>query len=166
MNCKKCGELLKDHMKFCPVCGEKQDTEAFTDETVLNPVHSHEEDCIHEGEVVAAKSVGFVEAVKLYFLRYADFRGRSRRSEYWWASLGIYLLGLVVCLVLDDLSFIWTLLTFVPSLALGVRRLHDIGRGGWWVLINLIPVAGPIIFLIWTCTDSAPDNQWGKNPKY
>ena len=165
MTCKKCGELLEDHMKFCPVCGEKQDAER--DETfVLNPVHTHEEDCSHEGDVAGSRErVGFVEAFKLFFLRYADFKGRSRRSEYWLGCLSVSLLGLVIGGILDDYAWIWTLAILVPNLAISVRRLHDIGRSGWWYLINLVPLAGPIIFLIWACTDSAEDNRWGPNPK-
>ena len=167
MNCRMCGELLDDNAKFCTVCGAKQEApEETVEDTVLNPTHSHQDDCAHEGYVVGGKeSVNFIEAFKLFFIRYTDFKGRSRRSEYWWASLGIGVLGSVISAVIPDLVWIWSLLTLVPSLAICVRRLHDIGKSGWWYLINFIPLAGQIIFLIWACKDSTEDNIWGPNPK-
>ena len=165
MYCKKCGELLDDNAKFCTVCGAKQEaTQSY--ESNLNPVHSHEESCAHEGYVVGSKErVGFVEAFLLYFRRYADFKGRSRRSEYWWASLAIGLLGGVIGAIVPDLAWIWSLATLVPSLALCVRRLHDIGKSGWAYLCILIPLVGPILLIIWFCKDSTEDNIWGPNPK-
>lgn len=167
MNCRKCGELLDERTKFCPVCGAKQtQPEASTETAVLNPTHSHEDDCAHEGDVGSRESVGFIEAFKLFFLRYADFNGRSRRSEYWFGCLSVSILGLVVNAVLGDLSWIWSLVILVPNLAICVRRLHDIGKSGWWYLINFIPLAGQIIFLVWACKDSTEDNIWGPNPKY
>ena len=167
MICKKCGELLDDSAKFCTACGARQIEEVQSEPTfVLNPVHSQSEDCVHEGHVVgSSEKVGILEALKLYFRRYADFKGRSRRSEYWWATLAIGIIGALISEVLEDVSWIWSLVTFVPTLAISVRRLHDIGRSGWWYLINLIPAAGPIIFFIWACKDSTEDNIWGPNPK-
>lgn len=167
MICKKCGELLDDSVKFCTACGERQIEEAQDEPAyVLNPIHSRSDDCVHEGHVVgSSESVGILEALKLFFRRYADFKGRSRRSEYWWATLGISIIGAVISEVLGDISWIWSLAILVPTLSLSVRRLHDIGRSGWWYLIHLVPLAGPIIFLIWSCTDSTEDNIWGPNPK-
>ena len=109
--------------------------------------------------------MNILEATKLYFLRYADFSGRSRRSEYWWSSLSITIIGAIVGAILGDLSFIWSLAILVPSIAISVRRLHDIGKSGWWYLIGFIPLVGFIILLIWYCKDSTEDNQWGPNPK-
>ena len=58
-----------------------------------------------------------------------------------------------------------SLALFLPSLAVGVRRLHDTDRSGWWILIGIIPIIGWIMLLIWFCTDSKPSNQYGPNPK-
>lgn len=121
-------------------------------------------------------SVGMVDAVKLFFSNYANFSGRARRSEYWM----FYLFNLLLCFLLSVLMYlslemaaivsiilgIWCLAIMIPSLALGVRRLHDIGNSGWCILCSLIPAVGSILILVWMCTDSKEDNQWGPNPKY
>ncbi|MNZ89121.1 Inner membrane protein YhaI [compost metagenome] len=65
------------------------------------------------------------------------------------------------------LAGLYSLAILLPSLALVVRRLHDTGRSGWWVLIGFIPLIGFIVLLVFMCTDSDPDtNQYGPNPKY
>ena len=109
--------------------------------------------------------ISFIEAVKLYFVRYADFKGRSRRSEYWWATLFTMIVGGIISAILPDFAWIWSLVTLVPGLAICVRRLHDVGKSGWFYLWCLLPIAGFIIILIQFCKDSTEDNQWGPNPK-
>lgn len=109
--------------------------------------------------------VSFIDAVKLFFTRYADFRGRSRRSEYWWVVLFNMIVSGILSTVLPDFAWIWSLVTLVPSLAICVRRLHDVGKSGWWYLWFLLPIIGWIILLIKFCTDSTEDNQWGPDPK-
>ena len=110
-------------------------------------------------------SVSFVDAVKLFFTRYADFKGRSRRSEYWWACLATAIVSGVLSSAIPDFAWIWSLIILVPGFAISIRRLHDIGKSGWWHLINFIPVVGQIIFIVFMCKDSTEDNQWGPNPK-
>ena len=109
--------------------------------------------------------VSMIDAVKLFFTRYIDFKGRSRRSEYWWFCLFNMIVGFVLGLILTDFSWIWSLVTLVPGLAICVRRLHDVGKSGWFYLWVLLPLAGFIIILIQFCKDSTEDNQWGPNPK-
>ena len=60
---------------------------------------------------------------------------------------------------------IYLLAVLIPSLAVEVRRLHDIGKSGWWLLLGLIPLIGPIVLIVWFATDSKGDNQYGPNPK-
>lgn len=113
-------------------------------------------------------TVGFLEAVALFFSRYADFKGRSRRSEYWWVMLFSVIVSVVLVLLPDSLAFLsslWSLAILVPSLAICIRRLHDVGKSGWWYLFILIPLVGGIILLVQFCKDSTEDNQWGPNPK-
>ena len=119
--------------------------------------------------------------MKWYFKcwqQYADFSGRARRKEYWMfvlfnaivAFVISFILGLIAGLTdiaaLANLSYIYTLAVLIPSLAVCVRRLHDVGKSGWMYLICLIPVVGWIWLIILFCTDSQKgSNQWGNNPK-
>lgn len=121
----------------------------------------------------AQPGVGFVEAIKRFFTHYADFNGRARRSEYWYVVLFNALVSIVLVGIsinansISILSSLWSIATFVPSLALCVRRLHDVGKGWTWLLWVLLPIAGPIILLVQYCKDSEPGaNQYGPSPKY
>ena len=114
--------------------------------------------------------------------QYADFSGRARRKEYWMFCLFFFIFA-IVAMILDNvlgltfnlygqslgygwLYLIFGLAHFLPSLAVCVRRLHDVGRSGWWYFIALIPLVGAILLLIWFCTNSqAGENKWGANPK-
>lgn len=85
---------------------------------------------------------------------YADFKGRARRSEFWWFYLA-YIIVLTTLSILGDAHPVfgiayWGLavLLFLPGLAVSIRRLHDSGKSGWWFLILLIPLAGWIVFLV------------------
>ena len=111
------------------------------------------------------KSVGFIEAIKLAFVHYADFSGRSRRSEYWWFTLFNIIVSGVISSLLPDFAWIWTLAVLIPGTALCVRRLHDVGKRGWYYLWILLPLIGYIMILVQFCKDSTEDNQWGPNPK-
>lgn len=113
-----------------------------------------------------AQNIGFLDAVKLFFKNYTNFRTRSRRSEYWWVWLFCTAVSALLGALLPEIASLWTLAVLIPNLALAVRRLHDIGKSGWWYLLLLVPLVGAIIILIWFCKDSAPEaNQWGPNPK-
>ncbi len=103
--------------------------------------------------------------------QYADFSGRARRKEYWMYFL-FYIIFYLVLFAIDMvlkigiLALIYALALLIPSIAVSVRRLHDIGKSGWFILIALIPAIGAIILLIFMVTDSNPgDNQYGPNPK-
>lgn len=111
------------------------------------------------------KSISFIEAIKLAFTHYADFKGRARRSEYWWFTLFNIIVSGIIGAIIPELAGVWSLVVLVPGLALCVRRLHDIGRSGWAYLIGLIPLVGGIILIVWFCKDSGEANQWGPNPK-
>lgn len=77
-----------------------------------------------------------------------------------------YVIGYGGGLLAYILIFLYQLAVFLPSLALSIRRLHDIGKSGWWICIGFIPVVGPIIMLVFNCQDSETKvNQYGENPK-
>ncbi|ASQ91026.1 hypothetical protein CHL67_08925 [Prosthecochloris sp. GSB1] len=110
--------------------------------------------------------------------KYAVFNGRSRRKEYWYFVLFNLMAGLILGLVdsmtglynyeagLGLLSGIYSLAVIVPGIAVGVRRLHDTGRNGWWLLIGLIPFIGAIVLIVFCAQDSQPgENGYGPNPK-
>ena len=116
--------------------------------------------------------MGFVEAVQTFFKRYADFNGRSSRSEYWWAYLGIILITFVVGLVSGLLGetiggfifLIFYLAILVPSIAIGVRRLHDLDKSGWFYLLALVPLVS-LILLVWFCMKGTDGpNRFGPDP--
>jgi uncharacterized membrane protein YhaH (DUF805 family) len=103
---------------------------------------------------------------------YVGFQGRARRKEYWMFALFNLIIGLVLGFVegmlnlSQVLSTIYTIAVFLPSLAVGVRRLHDTGRSGLWLLISFIPLIGLIVLLVFFCEDSKEnENQYGPNPK-
>lgn len=104
--------------------------------------------------------------------KFAEFSGRARRTEYWMFVLFNFLASFAVGIVdgivgaNGALVGLYNLAVLIPSLAVGVRRLHDTGRSGWWMLISVIPVIGWIVLLVFLCQDSQPgDNGYGANPK-
>jgi len=109
---------------------------------------------------------------------YADFNGRARRKEYWMFVLFNFIISVVISIIFTGLAFaaespalasiayVYSLAVLIPGIAVSVRRLHDIGKSGWFLLIALIPLVGPIWLLVLQCTDSVNgENQWGENPK-
>ena len=119
--------------------------------------------------------MGFAEAVKSAFSNYASFSGRSARSAFWWWQLFNLIAG-VVTLIIDSsifgfgsgytpINWVYSIAVLLPSLAVAARRLHDIDRSGWWILLVLIPLVGIIILIIWWCKQSQPGtNRFGPNP--
>ena len=111
----------------------------------------------------------FSEAVRDGFEKYVTFIGRSSRSAYWWWYL-FSLLALVVAVLLDValgtriISSLVSLALLLPNLAVLVRRLHDAGHSGWWILIGLVPLIGAIVLLVFTLQASQPPNRWGDAP--
>ncbi|WP_026908522.1 DUF805 domain-containing protein [Paucisalibacillus globulus] len=111
---------------------------------------------------------------------YANFNGRARRQEYWMFMLFNLLIIFVPTAIelaikgrdadpgiLGYFSAVYLLAALIPSLAVLVRRLHDIGKSGWWVFFNFIPLAGGIVILVFNCLDSMPgSNKYGENPKH
>lgn len=110
--------------------------------------------------------MSFGEAIKSCFSQYATFSGRARRSEFWYFFLFNFLIGFVLGLIMQPLAYVYALATLLPSLAVDVRRLHDIGKPGTYLLIGLIPLVGEILLIVWFCQDSQPgSNTFGSNPK-
>ena len=106
----------------------------------------------------------YLNALKLY----ATFTGRSTPAEFWMFFLINILIGLTLA-VIDPfgtifLNGLYQLAVFIPSLAIGARRLDDTNRSGWLQLIVLIPIIGFIILIVFWCQRSGPDNRYGPAP--
>jgi uncharacterized membrane protein YhaH (DUF805 family) len=127
--------------------------------------------------------MSFGSALKAFWSNYRNFKGRARRSEYWFIQLFLVATNLaaaVIDLALMDgdvdrfianggggiVGLIWILATIVPALAVLVRRLHDTNRSGWWALIGFVPIIGAIAILFFTVSDSDQgENRYGSSPK-
>ncbi|SFU03605.1 DUF805 domain-containing protein [Sedimentitalea nanhaiensis] len=113
----------------------------------------------------------FKTSVRTCFNKYATFSGRAVRPEYWWFALFLLLCSLAVNIVdysifgdstLQPLSLLFSLAVFLPSIAVGVRRLHDIDRTGWWMLIGLLPIIGFLVLLyFFVQRGTAGPNRYG-----
>lgn len=111
----------------------------------------------------------FIKCIK----QYADFKGRARRKEYWmfylfWLAFS-FLAMLIDLMIFEGVPIFATLFSFfifIPSLAVEVRRLHDVGASGWMLLVAFIPIVGIIWLIVLFCKAGEPGtNEWGDNPK-
>jgi len=119
--------------------------------------------------------MGFTQAVKSCFRQYVGFRGRAPRSEYWFFVL-FYFIAVLVMALGDSLLFgsenqmaplvsLLTLGLLLPSLAVAIRRLHDIDRTGWWVLLWFVPIVGIIVLLVFFVQrGTTGTNRFGADP--
>ena len=128
-----------------------------------------------------APRIRFFDAIKKAINSIGDYKTRSRRSELWFWVLGVFIVTFILVFILVLISMIaeffgiialiiyivYGIGIFIISLPLGVRRLHDIGYVGWWMLLGLIPIVGEIILIVFFCFDSVREsNEWGESPKY
>jgi len=115
-----------------------------------------------------------VNSIQEYFInvfryKYTRFQDRARRKEFWMFALCSFIFSLVIQIIPilgQILGILYSLAVIVPGTCLGIRRLHDIGKSGWWMLLAFIPLIGAIVLIVWACQDSQPgENQYGPNPK-
>ncbi len=104
------------------------------------------------------------------FSQYTDFTGRDSREQYWMFIL-FYMIIYIGLTVVDSiltgglLGMLFSLALLIPSIAIATRRLHDIGKSGWWQLIVLIPIIGFIVLIVWLATPGVKEaNQYGESP--
>jgi uncharacterized membrane protein YhaH (DUF805 family) len=97
--------------------------------------------------------VNFTQAITSGFSNYVNFSGRAIRSEYWfWILFSI-------------IGQLFNLAAFLPSIAVAVRRLHDLDRSGWWILLIFLPLIGAVVLIVWYCTRGTEGpNQFGPDP--
>jgi uncharacterized membrane protein YhaH (DUF805 family) len=132
------------------------------------------------------KTMGFGDAVKSVFSKYATFSGRARRSELWFWALFLAVVAVALSILVNTtggltidletmaisygatywIASLVNLALLLPGIAVTVRRLHDTDRSGFWWFIGLVPLAGPIVLLVFTVQDGTPgDNRFGPSPK-
>ncbi|MGZ2743331.1 DUF805 domain-containing protein [Burkholderia stagnalis] len=122
--------------------------------------------------------MNFTDAIQSVFNQYARFDGRARRAEYWYFALLTFIVSIAcqlvtmaggsentIALLLAIAALLVSLALVVPSISVTVRRLHDVGRSGWFLLIALIPIVGGIILFVWMCSrgNDGP-NRFGPDP--
>lgn len=193
MFCQQCGTQIEEGLAFCTNCGAKQavaSTAPANNEVINNaqpqpvmngqytqPNTQFNQPVNQQGYAQpntyaysnvntsgSPKKVSFGEAIKLFFVNYVNFTGRSTVSEYWWAFLFNFLVSLCTAWI----PVVGQLISFgllLPGLALGIRRLHDTGKAWYYMFMGLIPLAGFIILIIQYCKESDADNQWGPAPR-
>jgi uncharacterized membrane protein YhaH (DUF805 family) len=102
----------------------------------------------------------FQESIRTCFQKYVVFDGCASRSEYWWFVLFTFLASLVLGFVSDALSMLFSLAVLLPSLAVGARRLHDIDKSAWWLLLWLVPIIGWIVLIVFAVMESKEPNRF------
>lgn len=193
--CLKCGVLVGDGDKYCPNCGAEPDPKAVICVKCGYNLKSFNAN-LAKNHIAPQNIYNLKEAIRICYAKYTDFSGRACRAEYWYWQLFnmlIPLSGFVILIlffVLDLITnepsgeyqeaqegnavvfiiicILWLIAlgNLIPTLAVTVRRLHDIGKSGWWYFIVFIPIIGGILLLIWMCQDSEHGiNEYGKNPK-
>lgn len=106
---------------------------------------------------LAPRPVNMINALTRAFTKYADFKGRASRSEFWFFYLWSF-----IFIWIPIVNIIWIFASIIPQLALGTRRLHDIGKPGTYLFFSLIPLAGFIIMIVfWTTDTESKDNAYG-----
>ena len=124
---------------------------------------------MNQNDLPPVRSVGFAEAVRNFFVKYAAFSGRATRKEFWFATLFLALISTSLSLLAywevplaGILATVFSWGTTIPSLAVTFRRLHDAGCSGWNILLLLVPLLGAVMFLIMLCLASEEDNDYGE----
>ncbi|MBP3371972.1 MAG: DUF805 domain-containing protein [Clostridia bacterium] len=174
MFCANCGSQIADGAVFCPNCGQATAQQAAAQQAAApqQPVYEAPQQTYqapqyqapqqsyqapqYGGAMPPVRPVTFGEAIKNFFTQYATFSGRATRAEYWYMFLLNFLVGMI-----PVVGYIWALGTFIPSLAIAWRRLHDVGKSGAYYFMNFIPLVGWIFYLVAVCKESEGDNQYG-----
>jgi uncharacterized membrane protein YhaH (DUF805 family) len=156
MKCHACNEVILPEDRHCSRCGREVKRE-YTNMNDFefkeyNPRSKESIDANQFNKDSKVEVSGF-DAYQLMWKKYADFEGRTTKTEFWYAML-FHMIFVAIAASTVYLEPIYFLATVVPYLAISVRRLHDTGRSGSWVLMHLIPIVGLIYLIIWYCEDS------------
>ena len=184
MFCRNCGTQAQNEQSFCASCGIPLNSQLAPPvaQPVLQPAHFPQLDA-GTSSTNAPKSMKFIESIRYCYKNYAKFKGRASRSEYWYwqlySLLGTFGSTFIVAFIAAFFAeifgadgtqaaslgvvtyYLFGLSATIPTLASGVRRLHDIGKSGWNLFFMFIPLVGGILLLVWLCRDGGPDNEYG-----
>ena len=129
----------------------------------------------------AQQSLGFIEAVTKAISQYRNYEGRSRRSEYWWFCLAEILVDLILgtifyifqqinlsilIYIMYAVYLVCEIIIFIIGLPLAIRRLHDVGKSGWFLLLAFIPFVNLYLIYLFVCDSQKEENEYGPSPKY
>ena len=152
MNCPTCGKEYEDSVTYCGICGtylQNGNVDSFSQAPRNNPTW----------------------AIRAGFRNYFNFNARATRSEYWWWILFFWIWVSFIFVGYSVVDSLGTVLLFgflgilIPTLSITIRRLHDSGRSGWWLLIFFVPF-GRIVLLVFLCLGSNyGSNRFGQNPR-
>jgi uncharacterized membrane protein YhaH (DUF805 family) len=158
--CRGCGAPVTLNSLTCEYCG------VAIKSSNQNVMGSYKENLNEQPASETPDSLGLLDKLRLNFLlgwnHYADFSGKATREQYWFYVLAIvfiYLIGVVLEAVFEDTPILNDMIAvllvasylalIIPTIAIGVRRLHDVDKSGWWYLISFIPLVGSLILLYW-----------------
>lgn len=176
MFCTACGKPVTGE-KFCGSCGAalavtvgaSPSSVEIVSETSRAAGFAFTPNLAMLEESYTAPRVTFGEAITAGFKGYVIWNARSTRAEFWWWTLFAGLTGLAA-LAIDSvltaglLYVVWLFGSFLPSLSVLIRRLHDLDRSGGWYWIGLIPLVGGIVLLVFMCTESLRrPTRWNRN---
>jgi uncharacterized membrane protein YhaH (DUF805 family) len=158
--CLNCGVKAGVGRKFCPQCGAQPDPLAVICVKCGVVLNKHGiNDTKHQLNDIVDD---FGSAITTCFRKYATFSGRANKSEYWY-----WILFTVLLRFIPIINIISIVVLFIPRLSAAVRRLHDTGRSGAWVLVGFIPLVGWIWLIFLLCEDSVEgENEYGPNPNH
>ena len=174
MFCRNCGSTILEHSvvclscgvkagtgnKFCPYCGAEPDPNAVICIKCGAALNRNVKSDYTTSTSGGVNDLG--SAVKACFNKYATFSGRANRSEFWF-----FYLFMLIAMFVPFIGWVAQLAFFIPYISVTVRRLHDVGKSGWWIFISLIPLAGWIWGILLLCQASDEgENEYGANPNY
>ena len=164
MKCTTCGSDIPGDAKFCGVCGASLATPQSDLVVGDRPTESRQGVAYDGEEPPELPMVEFIDAIKRGFQNYFKFSGRATRAEYWWFILFTQLLNFVgIVPVLGwIIAPLVSIASIIPLISLSVRRLHDIGKSGWWMMVW---VGSGLIWVFWfifllSGVDSIVDENW------